>query len=73
MTVQAILFKRSKFSLKECKRYLNINKIKYLSFRITDNYYRFCLVEPNYKNFIYRIERNYKGDKNIDYIVEIHK
>ena len=73
MTVQAILFKINKFDLKACKRFLNVNKIKYLSFRITDNYYRFRLVEPNYRKFIYRIERNYKGDKNIDYIVEIPK
>ena len=73
MTVQAILFKKDEFDLKACKRFLNINKIKYLSFRITDTYYRFRLVEPNYKKFIYRIERNYKGKNNIDYIVEIPK
>ena len=71
--IQAILFKRNHFNIKDCKHYLKINKIKYLSYHITDNYYRFRLLEPNYNKYIYRIERNYNGNKYIDYIIQISK
>ena len=73
MAIQAILFKKEKFNLKDAKHYLKLKKIKYLSFRITDTYYRFRLIEPNYNKFIYRIGRNYKNNNNIDYIEEISK
>ena len=71
--IQSILFKRNHFNIKDCKHYLKINKIKYLSYHITDNLYRFRLVEPNYNKYIYRIERNYNGNKYIDYIIQISK
>ena len=47
--------------------------MKYLSYRITDNYYRFRLVNPNYNKYIYRIERKYQGNNSIDYIIQISK
>ena len=59
--------------MKGCKFYLSVNNIKYLSYRITNNYYRFRLIEPNYKKFIYRIERDYKKNNSIDYIEQIPK
>ena len=71
--IQAILFKRNHFDIKDCKHYLKINKIKYLSYRITDKYDRFGLVEPNYNKYIYRIERNYNENKYTDYIIQINK
>ena len=73
MAVQALLFKKDKWDIKGCKFYLSINKIKYLSYRTTANYYRFRLIEPNYKKFIYRIERDYKKNNTIDYIEQIPK
>ena len=73
MAVQALLFKKKLWDMKGCKFYLNVNKIKYLSYRITSNYYRFRLIEPNYKKFIYRIERDYKKNNSIDYIEQIPK
>ena len=73
MAVQALLFKRNHFDLKGCKTYLSINKIKYISYRTTANYFRFRLLEPNYKKFIYRIERDYKKNNSIDYIEQIPK
>ena len=66
--IQAILFKRNHFDIKDCKHYLKINKIIYLSYRITDYYYRFRIVEPNYNEDTYRIERGFNGNKSIDYI-----
>ena len=73
MTVQTILFKRNKWSLKACNQNLKINEINYLSFRITDNYYSFRLINLSYKNYIYRIERKNKGDHNIDFVSKFKK
>ena len=68
--IQAILFKKNKWTFDSAKHYLTQNKIKYRSHRITDNYYRFRLLEPNYVKYKYRIERHFNGNKNIDYIFE---
>ena len=66
--IQAVLFKKNKWTLKSVKYYCKINNIKYISYRITDNYYRMRLVNPDYSKYHYRIERNYKGNSSIDYI-----
>ena len=60
--IQAILFKKNKWTLKSAKHYLNkIKKLKLnISYRITYTYYRFRIVEPNYYKYQYRIERNFK-------------
>ena len=71
--IQAILFNRNRFDVRGCKHYFKMNKIKYLSYRITDNYFHYRLVNPNYNKYIYRIERNYKGNNSIDYIIQISK
>ena len=71
--IQAILFKRNRFDVRGCKHYLKMYKIKYLSYPITDNYFHYRLVNPNYNKYIYRIERNYKGNNSIDYIIQISK
>ena len=71
MTVQALLFKKNNWDIAGCKFYLNINKIKYLSYRTTEHYYRFRLKEPNYKKYYYRIQRNYNYNNSIDYIEQI--
>ncbi len=49
-------------------RYLAMNNVKYRSYRITSNCYRFRIQEPNYNKYIYRIARNYKNNNSIDYI-----
>lgn len=68
MIIQALLFKKDKWNLFQIIQYLAINNIKYRSYRITSNYYRFRLIEPNYNKYIYRIARNYKNNNSIDYI-----
>ena len=67
--IQAILFLKNKWTLKSAKVYLRTKKIKYISYRITDTYYRFRIVEPNYYKYKYRIERHYLNNPNIDYII----
>lgn len=69
--IQAILFKKDKWTTNSAKQFLKNNDIKYRSYRITDNYYRFRINEPNYNKYSYRIERNFKKNKNIDYIIGI--
>ena len=67
--IQAILFKRNKWNLNEINYFLTIHNIKYLSYRITNTYFRVRLKEPDYNNYIYRIRKN----NFIDYIEGIHK
>lgn len=69
LMLQALLFKKNKWTIKSIQNYISSNNIKYRSYRITGTYYRFRINEPNYKIYKYRIERNYKGSKNIDYII----
>jgi len=71
--IQALLFYKNKWSLKAVKNYCKINHIKYISYRITTNYYRMRLINPTYRKYIYRIERNYKDNPNIDYIIQLLK
>jgi len=66
--IQAILFSRNKWTLRAVKDYCKTHNIKYISYRITDKYYRMRLVNPDYSKYNYRIERNYKGNSGIDYI-----
>ena len=66
--IQAILFQKDLWTFKGGKHYCNINNIIYISYRITKNYYRMLLVNPDYSKYHYRIERNYKGNSSIDYI-----
>lgn len=70
MKVQAILFYRSQWSLKNAKQFLKDANINYISYRITKNYYRFRLITPHYTNNEYRIKRNYNNIPSIDYIME---
>jgi hypothetical protein len=70
MAVQALLFKKDKWDIKGCKTYLSINKIRYISYRTTANYYRFRLIEPNYNKYHYIIKR---GNNHIDYIIQLKK
>ena len=67
--IQAILFKRNKWTFDNAKLFLKMNKIKNLSYRITDNYYRFRLVNPNYNKYTYRIDQGCNGNNSIDYII----
>ncbi len=68
MLIQALLFKIDKWTMPMILRYLDRNNIKYRSYRITANYYRFRIQEPNYNKYNYRIARNYKNNNSIDYI-----
>ena len=60
MIIQDLLFKINKWTIYSILQYLAINNIKYRSYRITSNYYRFRIQEPNYNIYNYRIARNYK-------------
>lgn len=73
MIIQALLFKRDKWSIFQILQYLSMHNIKYRSYRITSNYYRFRLQEPNYNKYVYRIARNYKNNNTIDYIEGLSK
>ena len=66
--IQAILFRKNKWTLKSAKAYLKTKKINYISYRTTDMYYRFRIVEPDYNKYHYKIERNFLNNPNIDYI-----
>lgn len=71
--IQALLFLKDKWKFSDVLKYLEKNKINYISHRITKNYFRMRLVEPDYRKYIYRIERSFKGNSNIDYIVGLKK
>lgn len=71
--IQAILFNVSHFVLEKAKKFMRDDKLHYISYRTTDKYYRFRLENPNYKVFNYRIERNFKNNRWIDYIIGYKK
>ncbi len=73
MSIQALLFKIDEWTIHKILQYLAKNNIKYRSYRITSNYYRFRIQEPNYNKYKYRIARNYKNNNSIDYIEGILK
>lgn len=53
--IQAIIFKKNKFTIPQAKRWLKTHDYKkYIKYDITENYYRFRLIEPKKKG-IYRI------------------
>lgn len=55
MKIQAVLFD------KDAVKWLKENKHDYISYRLTDNFRRYRLIEPNYK----------KLNNNISFIIEI--
>jgi len=70
MKIQAVLFDKDKYSHKDAITWLSNNKYKYISYRITDNFRRYRLIEPNYKKYNYKYK---KINNNISFIIEINK
>ena len=69
--IQAILFKKDYFTIKQANALLKRNNFKKIKpFDITNTYLRARLITPNYKRFIYRIS---SISPKIDVIYEIPK
>ncbi len=59
MSIQALLFKIDEWTNTIKYKDLEMNNIKYRSYRIRSKYYRFRIQESNYNKYKYRIARNY--------------
>lgn len=70
MKIQAVLFNKDKYSHKDAIKWLKENKHDYISYRLTDNFRRYRLIEPNYKKYIYKYK---KINNYISFIIEINK
>lgn len=69
--IQAILFNRIFWTIKDAREYMNMYNIKPIkAVHITDNYYRYRLLEPNYDKYNYVFK---KGVNYIDYIIQLKK
>ena len=71
MNIQAVLFDKNYWNTKDAREYLMMydhHPIKKV--HITDKYYRYRLLQPDYDNNNYFIKR---GVNNIDYIIQVEK
>ena len=68
--IQAILFSKKEYSDKEAKNWLKNHNYNFISNRITNNYRRYRLIEPNYRKYIYRIQHI---NNNISFIMQYKK
>ena len=67
--IQAIIFEKDKFTIPQAKAWLKKHEYKYIKYDITDNFYRFRLIEPKKKGFYRMIDF---GDE-IKAVLEITK
>lgn len=64
--VQAVLFDKNKFTTEKCRRWLKSNNFEPLKrVDVTDNYYRYRIIEPD-DNHKYRVK---KIDDKIKFII----
>lgn len=55
--IQAILFDINKYKYSDCIKWLLIHGFfKFNSYRVTNRFYRFRLIEPNESKYNYRVE-----------------
>jgi hypothetical protein len=67
--IQAILFDKLYWNTNDARIYLKeSNKKPIKRVHITDNYYRYRLIEPDYDNYYYIFK---KGNNHIDYIIQL--
>ena len=67
--IQAMLFDKNYWTTNDARTYLKkSNKKPIKRVHITDNYYRYRLIEPNYNKYNYIFK---KWNNNIDYIIQI--
>jgi len=71
MSIQAVLFDKNYWNTNKARAHLKASGHQPIKkVHITDKYYRYRLIEPNYNKYHYIIKR---GNNHIDYIIQLKK
>ena len=71
MNIQAVLFDKNYWNTNDARAQLKASGHKPIKkVHITDKYYRYRLIEPNYNKYHYIIKW---GNNHIDYIIQLPK
>ncbi len=71
MSIQAVLFDKNYWNTNDARAQLKASGHQPIKkVHITDKYYRYRLIEPNYNKYHYIIKR---GNNHIDYIIQLKK
>ena len=71
MNIQAVLFDKNYWNTNDARAQLKASGYQPIKkVHITDKYYRYRLIEPNYNKYHYIIKR---GNNHIDYIIQLKK
>ena len=69
--IQAVLFDKNYWNTNDARAHLKASGHQPIKkVHITDKYYRYHLIEPNYNKYHYIIKR---GNNHIDYIIQLPK